>query len=148
MALSRIERQITWPTSANSITIGDATPGTHVSEVMLFDAADVAAAVQVRCTRTGGSDTTGDTLDVYILWSTGDLDAGGGADDFDTAEHAQFLFRLDNFTTNTPGENPATRTVPISVGAKSFKLLANWNSSSPATRTAVVFARLNTQRAA
>lgn len=147
MALTRTESQIVW-SAANSVTISDNTMWTHISDALSFDATDISAVLQLQVTRTGGSDTTGDTMDVFAIYSVGDVTNGGGSNVYDSAEHAQFLGRVSCYTGDTPGENPAIKTFPILSSAKAFKLLLNWNSASAATRTAVCYARVITQRAA
>lgn len=141
MALTRTESQITWSSSA-SLTLSS-TSRTD-SDAFTFDATDVSASVQVSADN-AGTPASGDTLDVYIKWTTGDV-LGDSADDFDTDEHAQFLFRLDTFSTNTPGEDPARKTVDIPVSAKGFKLSVV--GAQAGTRNLTVRARVATQRAA
>ena len=42
-----------------------------------------------------------------------------------SSEHAEWLCRLDTYATNTPGEDPARKTVPLRVrGKKAFKIAA------------------------
>lgn len=142
MGLLRSERQITWPTAANSITLS--TSARQDSEAVVFDSTDIAAAITVEANNQG-TPTAGDVLDVYIKWTTGDKDAGNGSDDFDTTEHAQFLMRLDTVAANTPGENPAQRTVDIPVSAKGFKLSVE--APQAASRNIVVKSRMSYQRA-
>ena len=71
-----------------------------------------------------GTPTSGDVVDVYVAWSNGDV-LGDSGDDFDTTEHAEWLYKLDTYAFNTPGENPARKTVPLRVrGKKAFKIIA------------------------
>lgn len=119
MGLGRTEQQVLW-SGSNSKTLSAATRAD--SDEIVIDSSVVAAAVQVRVDNQSAAQT-GDVLNVYIKWSTGDLDAGGGSNDYDTDEYAMHLMTLDTYATNTPGEDPATRTLPIDVNmGKAFKL--------------------------
>lgn len=139
MALTRTESQITW-SSADSITLSAATAST--SDAFTFDATDGAASIQVDANN-AGTPASGDILNVRIAWTTGDV-LGDTADDYDTSEHAQLLMVLDTYGTNTPGEDPARKTVDIPTSAKGFKLVVD--SPNAATRNMVVRARVTTQR--
>ncbi len=141
MALTRSETQITWSAAA-SITLSSV--GRVDSDAFTFDATDVAASVQVSADN-AGSPASGDTVAVYIKWTTGDVVTGGG-DDYDSDEHAQVLMLLNTFGTDTPGEDPAVKTVDIPVSAKGFKI--SLVAVNAAARNMVVKARIATQRAA
>ncbi len=141
MAMTRTESQLTW-SSATSLTISDG--GRHDTDAFTFDATDIAAAVQVSADN-ASTPASGDTLSVYIKWTTGDVVTGGG-DDYDTDEHAQFLMFLDTLSSDTPGEDPAVKTVDIPVSAKGFKVSVV--ALQGATHNIVVKARIATQRAA
>lgn len=141
MASSRVETQITW-SSASSLSVSASSNGT--SDALTFDASDWAAAIQINADN-GGTPGSGDTMDVYILWTAGDV-LGDSSSDYDTVEHAQLLCRLDTYTTNTPGEDPARRTIPLpNIAALGFKLYAVNNSS---VRAITIRARVVTQRGA
>ena len=71
-----------------------------------------------------GSPSSGDTVDFYILYSTGDPD-GSVADEYDTSGHALHLAILDLNT-----EDPAQKTVDIPVSAKALKVYVDNNSAS------------------
>lgn len=136
MALGRTEQQITWA-AANTKTLSAATRAD--SDEIVIDSSCVAISVQVRCDN-AGTPASGDVLNVYVKWTNGDLDAGGGANDYDTDEYAMPLMVLDTYATNTPGEDPATRTLPIDPNmGKAFKL--SIDSPNAATRNMVVNAR-------
>jgi len=141
MALTRTETQLTW-SAATSITISDASR--HDTDAFTFDATDVAASVQLSADN-ASTPSLGDTLVAYIKWTTGDVVTGGG-DDYDTDEHAQYLMILDMYASNTPGEDPAVKTLDIPVSAKGFKLSVV--AAQGATHNVVVKARIATQRAA
>lgn len=136
MALGRTEQQVTWSAS-NSKTLSAATRAD--SDEITIDSSCVAISVQVRVDNQG-TPASGDVLNVYVKWSVGDLDAGGGSNDYDTDEYAMHLMTLDTYSTNTPGEDPATRTLPIDPNmGKAFKL--SIDSPNAATRNMVVNAR-------
>lgn len=141
MALTRNEQQVLW-SAATSITLSD--NNAYLSDAITFDAADIAGAVQI-CVDNQGTAASGDTLSVYAAYTTGDI-LGDTGDDYDTAEHAQFVGILDTYATNTPGEDPACKTFPISTTPKGCKIIVQ--GAQAATRNLVVRTRLITQRAA
>ena len=143
MGLQRVENQILW-SGASTKTISSNSV-TTTSDAFTFDSTDVAAMLTLYAS-TAGTPASGDVIDFYIAWTTGDVKADTG-DDYDTTEHAQFLCRLDNVAANTPGEQPAQRTLPIPVVAKGFKVIAV-TSAAAATRNQTFAARVLTQRAA
>jgi len=141
MASSRVETQITW-SSASSLSISSASNGT--SDAFTFDASDWAAAIQLSADN-NGTPASGDTMSFYILWTSGDI-LGDSGSDYDTVEHAQHLCTLDTYATNTPGEDPARRTIPLNnIAALGGKIYAVNNSSG---RAITARARLVTQRGA
>ena len=102
------------------------------------------AAIQINADN-DGTPASGDTVAVYILWTTGDI-LGDSGSDYDTVEHAQLLCTLDTYATNTPGEDPARKTIPLdNIAALGFKLYAVNNSAG---RAITVRARVVTQRGA
>lgn len=139
MALIRGESQITW-TGAASVTLSAATR--QDSDVYTFHDGDIAASVQIDANN-AGTPASGDVLDVYIKWTTGDV-LGDSGNDYDTSEHAQLLGRLDTVAANTPGEDPARKTWDIPVGARGFVLSVE--APQAASRNIVVRARLSYQR--
>jgi hypothetical protein len=70
---------------------------------------------------------------------------GDSGDDFDTDEHAEFVCLLDTYPTNTPGEDPARKTVDIDVSGKKA-LKVSVVAAQGATRAITVAARLVTHR--
>lgn len=139
MASSKNATQITW-SAANSVTVSSAT--VVWSDAFTFNAEDWQAELQVNADNAGTA-ASGDTCDVYVAYSTGDI-LGDSNDDFATVEHAEFVFRLDTFATNTPGEDPANRCAPLRCGAKSLKV--GVSCAQAATRNVVVRAMVNTHR--
>lgn len=139
MASSRNETQITWSAAA-SVTVSSAT--VVWSDAFTFNVEDWEAELQVNADN-AGTPASGDTCDVYIAFSTGDV-LGDTGDDYATTEHAEFAMRLDTYATNTPGEDPANRSVPVRTAPKAFKV----GVSCPlaATRNIVVRARVITHR--
>ena len=136
MGLGRTEQQITW-SAANTKTLSAATRSD--SDEVVIDSTCVAISLSIRVDNQG-TPTAGDVLNCYIKWSNGDLDAGGGANDYDSDEHAMWLMVLDTVTANTPGEDPATKTIPIDPNmGKAFKLSVD--SPNAATRNMLLAAR-------
>ena len=139
MASSRVETQITW-SSASSVTVSSATVVT--SDAFTFNAEDWDAELQVNADN-AGTPASGDTCDVYIAYTTGDI-LGDSSSDYATTEHAEYLGRLDTVAANTPGEDPASRTVRIRTAPLGFKILASCPQA--ASRNIVVRARVVTHR--
>ena len=141
MALTRVQTQVPWAT-ANTLTVTSATEA--VSDVVTLEDTCVSLAITVSADN-AGTPASGDTAVWRIQWSTGDVLANTG-DDYDTSEHAQYLTTLDTYATNTPGEDPARRTIIVDVVAKKFKLACT--CANAATRNMVIAARVEEQRAA
>ena len=141
MAITRTASQVTW-SSASTLSVTSATEA--VSDVVTLDATCVSLAITVSADN-AGTPASGDTAVWRIQWSTGDVLANTG-DDYDTSEHAQYLTTLDTYSTNTPGEDPARRTVIVDVVAQKFKLAVT--CANAATRNVTVAARIDEQRAA
>jgi len=141
MAITRTQTQVQW-TSANTKSITSATE--VVSDVVTLDPTCVSLAITVSADN-AGTPASGDTAVWRIQWSTGDVLADTG-DDYDTSEHAQYLTTLDTYSTNTPGEDPARRTIIVDVVAQKFKLACT--CANAATRNVTIAARIEEQRAA
>lgn len=140
MASSINETGITWSAAAS---VSLSTNSRVDSDAVSLDIEDWDAALQVSVDNSG-TPASGDVVDVYVKWTSGDV-LGDSGDDYDTDEHAEFLARLDTYTTNTPGEDPARKTVPLMVsGKKGFKLSVV--AAQGATRAVTVRARLVTHR--
>lgn len=140
MASTINETQITF-SAANSVSLS--TNSRVDSDAVALNVEDWDASIQLSADNSG-TPASGDTVDVYVKWSNGDVLNDTG-DDYDTDEHAEFLMRLDTYTTNTPGEDPARRTVPLAVsGKKAFKLSVV--AAQGATRAITFAARLVTHR--
>ena len=140
MASTINETGITWSSSA-STTVSSST--VVWSDAVTLNAEDWDGSIQVNADN-AGTPASGDICDVYIAWSNGDV-LGDTGDDFDSVEHAEYVGRLDTYTTNTPGEDPARRTWPIQVsGKKALKI--GVSCPQAATRNIVVRARLVTHR--
>lgn len=144
MALTRQTGQgITWSAAASTTLASSARVD---SDAFTFDATDVAATVTVTADN-AGTPASGDYVDVYVKWTTGDV-LGDGSDDYDTTEHAEYLGRLDTVAANTPGEDPARRTWSLNhmIGVKGFKVSVE--APQAASRNVVVRSMVATQRAA
>ncbi|NMD06645.1 MAG: hypothetical protein GYA66_01565 [Phyllobacteriaceae bacterium] len=120
MAGSINQTQVQW-SAADSISLS--TNSVVDSDAVSVNAEDDSGSVQISCDNSG-TPASGDVIDIYVKWSNGDV-LGDSSDDFDTSEHAEWLCRLDTYATNTPGEDPARKTVPLRVrGKKAFKIAA------------------------
>ncbi len=140
MASSIQETGVTW-SSAASVTVSSAT--VVASDAITLNAEDWDGALQVNVDN-AGTPSSGDVCDVYVAWSNGDV-LGDSGDDYDTTEHAEFVGRLDTYSSNTPGEDPARRTWGIEVsGKKGMKVLLSCPQA--ASRNIVARARLVTHR--
>jgi hypothetical protein len=136
MAITHTQTQVTW-SAASSLTVASATEA--VSDAVTIDSTCVALSIQVSADN-AGTPASGDTAVWRIQWST------DGGTNYDTSEHAQYLTTLDTYATNTPGEDPARRTVDVPPTATKFKLAVT--CANAATRNVVVTARVDEQRAA
>lgn len=141
MAITRNQTQVTW-SSASTLSVTSATE--VVSDVITLDDTCVALSITLSADN-AGTPASGDTAVWRIQWSNGDVLANTG-DDYDTSEHAQFLVQLDTFATNTPGEDPARMSVPVSPTSKKFRLACTCVNA--ATRNVTIAARIDEQRAA
>lgn len=120
MAVSKSSTQVTF-SSANSILVSGDSQVT--SDSISLSSNSIAAQLSLKADHSS-TPTTGDTVDFYILYSTGDPD-GSTIDEFDTPEHGLHVCIL-----NLNLEDPAQKTVDIPVSAKSFKIYVDNNSAS------------------
>lgn len=141
MAITRVQTQYTW-SSASTLSVTSATE--VVGDVFTIDATCIQLSIQLHANN-AGTPASGDTAVWRIRWSTGDV-VGDTGDDYDTAEHAQYLATLDTFSTNIPGEDPAIRTILVPPLATKFKLACT--CANAATRNMTISARIDEQRAA
>ena len=134
MASSINQTTILW-SSASTISLS--TNSRYNSDTVTLNVEDWDGSLQVTADNSG-TPTSGDVVDVYVKWTNdGTL--------FDTDEHAEFVCRLDTFPTNTPGEDPVTRTYSLDVsGKKGFKVSAV--AAQGATRAITFSATLVTHR--
>lgn len=138
MASSKVETAITWSSAAYT----DITSGSNAtSDAVSFNVEDWDGAITVHADNQG-TPASGDTVDVYILWSTGNVDGSAG-DDYDTAKGAQWIARLNTYATDSDGEDPQQKTVTIPTPQKAFKLYGKNNSGG---RTIRLRAELITHR--
>lgn len=140
MASSKVETQIQW-SGADSKTVSANT--IQWSDAFTPNAEDWDGSLQVSADN-AGTPASGDTCDVYVAWSNGDL-LGDSGNDYDTDEHAEWVGRLDTYGTNTPGEDPARRTWLLELSGKTACKIGVLCPQA-ATRNIVVRARLNTHR--
>ena len=92
---------MTTPKALNSTAFFD-------SDAVTFSADATDCTLQVKVDNQG-TPASGDTVAVYLRAS---LDGGTT---YDTDEHMQFITLVDTYGANTPGEDPATRTLKIDV---------------------------------
>ena len=142
MAITITETQITWSASS-STTVSSATE--VVSDAFSLDDTCIAFSIQVSADNAGAA-ASGDTAVFRMRWTSGDI-LGDTGNDYDTAEHAEYLGVLDTYGTNTPGEDPARRTFHPGIGgARDFQL--GVVCAQAASRNIVIRARVIEQRAA
>lgn len=140
MASSINEQQVLW-SSADSKTVS--ANAIQWSDPITLHVEDWDGSVQVSVDNQG-TPASGDTCAVYAGWSNGDV-LGDSGDDFDSDEHAEYLDVIDTYGSNTPGEDPARRTIPLRPsGKKAFRL--GVLCAQAASRNIVVRARLITHR--
>lgn len=120
MTVSKAASQITWSTS-NSVSVSAG--GNQTSDAGTFASDSFDAMVTMKADN-AGTPAAGDTVNFYLLYTTGDPD-GAGSDEYDTTEQGTYLATLD-----TNADNPAQKTVKISPIAKGYKLYAVSNASS------------------
>jgi hypothetical protein len=139
MASSRVSTQITWAAAANIVVSANTA---QTSDAFTFNAEDWDGELQIWGDVTG-SPAAGDVCNVQIAYTTGDV-IGGGGDDFATTEFADFAFQLDFVAANTPGEDPASKSIPVRTGAKGFKVIVTCPQA--ATRNVTIYAMVCTHR--
>lgn len=139
MASSRPETGITW-SSAASVTLSSATAST--SDAFSYNLEDWDAELAVHVDN-AGTPASGDVVNVRVAYSGGNIDGSAG-DDYATTEHAESVGRLDTWSTNSPGEDPALLVVPLRTGAKALKLVVD--APQAASRNIVVRAGVITHR--
>lgn len=139
MASSRNETGITWSSAAYI----DITSGSNAtSDAFTFNVEDWDAALTLHADNQG-TPASGDTVDVYVEWTSGSVDGSAG-DDYDTPKGAQWVARLNTYSTDSDGEDPQQKTVALGVmAAKAFKLYAKNNSGG---RTIRLRAEVSTHR--
>jgi hypothetical protein len=141
MSLTTVETQVTW-SAASSVTLSSTAQVD--SDTFTLNDACIAASIQLSADN-AGTPVSGDTVVVRIKWTSGDI-LGDSGDDFDTAEHAEFLAVLDTVAANNPGEDPARRLVHLNLGgARRFRVAVLGGQAS--SRNIVVRARVVEHRA-
>ena len=136
MAITNTLSTVLW-SSASTLSVTSATE--VVSDAFTVDATTIALGIQVSADN-AGTPASGDTAVFRIRWST------DGCTTYDTAEHAQLLTQLDTFATNTPGEDPARRTVYPDPAGTHFKI--GCICAQAASRSVTIAALVREQRAA
>lgn len=139
MALT--QTQILW-SSASSKSLNSTSR--FDSDPVTVAAGEIVHKLQIRADNSG-TPASGDTVDVYIVLTTGDI-LGDSGDDYGTAEHAVWVAKLDTYGTNTPGEDPADTTIDITNvvrGAKGYKISAV--AAQGGTRAITFYARISVE---
>jgi len=132
MAVSKTNQQVKF-SLASFVSVSADSQVT--SDTINLSTNSVAAQLTVKSDHTG-SPSSGDTVDFYILYSTGDPD-GAGVDEYDTPGHALHVAILDLNI-----EDPAQKTVDIPVSAKAFKVYVDNNGASTVTCSTEVYETL------
>lgn len=131
MAITRNELKVLFGTN-NTVSI--ATVSTDTSDLITLGATTVSASITVKADN-AGTPAAGDTVDVYVVLSSGDPDGAAIADEFASEDttHARFLGQL-----NTNVTDPALATFPYPVTPQAGKLYTSNNGASSVTFSAVV----------
>ncbi len=140
MAAAIIETQVLWA-AASSKTVSAAT--IQWSDAVACTVLDDAYQLEVNADN-AGTPASGDTCVVYIGRTTGDI-LGDSGNDYDSDEHGEQVMYLDTYATNTPGEDPARKTVPVDLrGCTGYRV--GVICAQAATRNIVVRARVSCER--
>jgi len=141
MPVSKPETQITW-TGAATITLADG--NWHESDPVLFDVSDWDGHVVVRA-QNAGVPASGDIVEVRLLYTSGDLDAAAGPDDYPATVGANAPAATLGPTLDTYNNvNPDFVDFAVATGAKGFKLAVR--APQGATNNITIAARLITHR--
>jgi len=123
MAITGNEVQVQWNSGSNYYSISAS--GNYTSDVANLNTAAFDGMIELKADN-DGTPASGDTVDFYIQYTSGDPD-GSGSDEYDTDEHSIFLAQLD-----TNVEDPAITHVPVNTAADHFQVYAVNNSSGRA----------------
>lgn len=124
---------VTW-SSAATITVNSAT--VQVSDEISLNDYAVGLSITMNANNQG-TPASGDTAIFKIRWAT-------DGTNFDTDEHAQHLYTLDTYATNTPGEDPAQRTIGIARRGGKCKITVE--CANAATRNMLVDVSIEDER--
>lgn len=138
MSSSKVEAQITW-SGSNTKTLS--TNNWVISDELPFNVEDWRGAVQFRADNTG-TPANGDTVEIRYLYTAGDLDNGGGANDYpdvntsgSTAARGEVAAILDTYN----NYDPDGVVVTVNTATKGVKIAAR--AAQGATRPIVVSCR-------
>jgi len=126
MAITKAENQIVWST-ANNLSIAAAGNGT--SDAFTFNGASINAMITCKADN-NTTPAAGDTVEFYLLYTTGDPD-GSSTDEYDTTIQGVLLCVLDTNVTD-----PAQATVTVNPSAKGGKIYAVNKSATHAITVA------------
>lgn len=121
MAVTKSQTVVNWGgTTGDTVASG----GNLTSDAKSISDAAIDATVTLKGDNVG-TPTSGDTFDVKILYSNGDLPGlPDGSDEFDSPEHA-VSHRFD-----TNAGDPVVATIQINTSAKAFKIHVENNGAS------------------
>ena len=142
MASSRVSTALTWSASASQTMSNNST--IYTSDAFAFNAEDWEAELVVSMDN-AGTPSSGDTVDLWISYTAGDV-LGDSGDDYTTDEYSEYVGRYDTVAANTPGEDPVRVAIPLRTAAKGFTLKARGNQS--ASRNITLRAMVSTHRVA
>jgi len=129
--LTRAETKVLFG-GANSISIASGAQNT--SDTITLDATCIKASITIKADNSAAP-APGDTINVYILQSSGDPDGAAVADEFDSADtkHSYLLAVIDTSVTN-----PGVTTVSYPAVPQAGKLYADNNGAASMTYSAVI----------
>jgi len=118
MGIAQTELQVTWNTGNNSFDLATGNSWTQESDAMDVADTTIKALIQMKADQTTGTPASGDYVDMFLLATLGDPD-GASSDEYDTADHAIHLARLD-----VNLDDPAIATVDLPMPLLGFKIRA------------------------
>lgn len=122
MTISKSETQITWSAAAS---VSVATAGAQTSDAFTFGASSFNAMITCKADN-AGTPAAQETVDFYLLYTTGDPD-GASSDEYDTTLQGTYLGQVDTYAAD-----PAQRTFSVNPAAKGGKIYAKSNAATNA----------------
>lgn len=140
MASTKNETVVNFSSSAE-ITLND--NNWHVSDAVAFNVEDWDAEI-LAWADNQGTPASGDTVDVRVLYTNGNVDGVAG-DDYVNQDNGEFLALLDTYN-NDDGNGVVLSSVPLRTCPDGFKLAVK--AAAGATRNVKFRALLQTHRGA